>query len=64
MLLYAKCCLDIVDELVNVSTRFLNYIAFVLITPQTSVTIICGIQPTGVVTMAVKCYITLVTVHS
>ena len=27
---------------------------FILITPQTSVTIICGIQPAGVVTMVMK----------
>ena len=30
------------------------YWEFVLITPQTSVTVTCGIQPTGVLTMAMK----------
>ena len=39
-----------------------NTLSIVLITPQTSVTITCGIQPTGVVTMAMKVlHITLVT---
>ena len=30
------------------------HLQFALITPQTSVTITCGIQPTGVVTMIMK----------
>ena len=38
------------------STQLLDYTAlvFVLITSQTSVTITCGIQPAGVVTMVKK----------
>ena len=35
-------------------TQLLAYKQFILITPQTSVTITCGIQATGVITMAMK----------
>ena len=45
----------------HVSPQLLDY-KFVLITPQTSVIITCSIQPTGVVTMAMrKCYKALLT---
>ena len=37
----------------NVSIQLLDY-KFVLVTLQTSVTITCGIQPTGIVNMAMK----------
>ena len=32
------------------------HLVFVIITPQTNVTITCGIQPTGVVTMEMKVF--------
>ena len=40
----------------NISSQFLNYNASAICTcnQQTSVTITCGIQPTGVVTMTIK----------
>ena len=38
----------------NVSPQLLNYNTLAVMTSQTSVTITCGIQPTGVVTMAMK----------
>ena len=45
----------------NVSPQLVAYNQFALVTPLLSVTVTCGIQPTGVVTMTMECYMLVVT---